>query len=212
MSSKLRLRYPLLTALIASQALVFGAYAQVPDETPPPRDRATSPDANRSTGTPRSPSTASTERHAGMKAVTPEKFASQAAVISKAEIELGQLAMQKSEDQAVRSFAQRMVKDHQAADAKLKKIAAQENITLPQSLDPEHQALKQKLSKLDGEAFDREYAKQMEKGHDEAVALFESASQNQQMPSELKQFAASTLPTLKEHQELAESLHGKEGA
>jgi putative membrane protein len=211
MSTKLRLRYPLLAALIASQALVLGAYAQVPGETPPP-DRATSPDANRSTGTPRSTSSASTDRHAGMKAVTPDKFASQAAVISKAEIELGQLAMQKSQDKEVRSFAQRMVKDHQAADAKLKKIAAAENITLPTALDPEHQALKQKLSNLDGAAFDREYAKAMEKGHDKAVALFESASQAQQMPSELKEFAASTLPTLKEHHEMAESLHEKEGA
>jgi putative membrane protein len=211
MSGKLRFRYPMLAALIASQALVFGALAQVPGETPPP-DRATSPDANRSTGTPRSTSAAPTDRHAGMKAVTPDKFATQAAVISKAEIELGKLAMEKSQNKDVRSFAQRMVKDHQAADAKLKKIAAAENITLPQSLDAEHQALKQKLSKLEGEAFDREYAKEMEKGHDKAVALFESASQAQQMPSELKQFAASTLPTLKEHHELAESLHDKEGA
>jgi putative membrane protein len=211
MSDETRPRYSMLAALIASQALVFGAYAQVPGETPPP-DRATSPDANRSTGTPRSTSTASTDRHAGMKAVTPDKFATQAAVISKAEIELGQLAMEKSQDASVRKFAQRMVKDHQIADSKLQKIAAAENITLPQTLDAQHQALKQKLSKLDGAAFDHEYAKAMAKGHGEAVALFESASQAQQMPSELKQFAASTLPTLKEHREMAESLHDKEGA
>lgn len=208
MSTTLRLRHPVLAALIASQALAFGAYAQVPDQTMPretPPERATTersmPPDRRAAG----------DTQAAMKAVTPEKFASQAAVISKAEIELGRLAMQRSQDANVRKFAQRMVEDHQAAEAKLEKIAAQENITLPQSLDAEHQALKQKLSKLDGEAFDRAYAMEMEKGHDEAVALFESASQAQQMPSELKQFAASTLPTLKKHQEMAESLHD-EGA
>ena len=78
----------------------------------------------------------------------------------------------------MRDYAQRMVKDHQAADAKLKKIAGRgRTSTLPQSLDAEHQALKEKLSDLQGAAFDREYAKAMAKGHDKAVALFESASQ-----------------------------------
>jgi putative membrane protein len=94
----------------------------------------------------------------------------------------------------------------------LKKIAGAENLTLPQSLDAEHQALKEKLSDLKGEAFDREYAKAMAKGHDKAVALFETASQAAQLPAELKEFAAATLPTLKEHMEMAHDLRSKEGA
>jgi predicted outer membrane protein len=47
----------------------------------------------------------------------------------------------------------------------------------------------------------------MAKGHDKAVALFESASQQPQMPEDLKQFAASTLPTLEQHKDMAHSLH-----
>jgi putative membrane protein len=144
------------------------------------------------------------------RTVSPQSFATQVAVIGKAEIELGQLAMQNSQDPNVRAYAQRMVKDHQAADAKLRQIAAQENLKLPQSLDAEHQALKAKLSELQGEAFDREYAKAMAKGHDKAVALFESASQAPQMTSELKEFAAATLPTLKQHMEMAHELHAAE--
>ena len=50
----------------------------------------------------------------------------------------------------------------------------------------------------------------MAKGHDKAVALFESASQAPQMTPDLKEFAAATLPTLKEHQDLAHSLHQRE--
>ncbi len=142
----------------------------------------------------------------------PQSFATQAAVIGMAEIELGQLAVKNSQDPSVRDYAQRMVKDHQAADAKLQQIADQKNLLLPESLDAEHQALKEKLSGLKGEAFDREYAKAMAKGHDKAVALFESASQAAQMPSELKEFAAATLPMLKEHMEMAHELHEKEGA
>lgn len=186
----------LSVALIACPAL-----AQQTDETRPRQstvDRGTPTDMTRKTNS------------AMSRTVTPQSFATQAAVIGKAEIELGQLAAKNSDDQAVRAYAQRMVKDHQAADAKLKEIASAENLELPQSLDAEHQALKQKLSGLKGEAFDREYAKAMAKGHDKAVALFESASQAAQLPDELKEFAAATLPTLRQHMEMAHDLHSRE--
>ena len=68
------------------------------------------------------------------KAVTPESFASQAAIIGKAEIELGQIALKNTQDEGVRKYAERMVKDHGAADKKLKAIAAKEIQQLPQSL------------------------------------------------------------------------------
>jgi len=142
-----------------------------------------------------------------MKAVTPQSFASQAAVIGKAEIELGQIALKNTQDEGVRKYAERMVKDHSAADKKLQAIAAKENLQLPQKLDPEHESLKTKLQSLKGEDFDRAYVQAMAKGHDKAVALFESASQQPQMPEDLKQFAASTLPTLEQHKEMAHSLH-----
>lgn len=149
---------------------------------------------------------------AKMKPVTPQSFASQAAVIGQAEIELAQLALNNTQNEEIRLYAERMVKDHTAADQKLKKIAAAQNLQLPQSLDAKHQSVKQKLSGLKGDAFDREYKKHMTMGHSEAVALFESASQTQQMPRELKEFAASTLPTLEKHHEMAKDLDAKEGA
>jgi putative membrane protein len=202
MSIELR-RGLLSAALIASQTLAYAALAQQTDESRPVQstlDRGTPADRTRMT------------QSAMSKTVSPQSFATQAATIGRAEIELGQLAMQQTQDQRVRDYAQRMVKDHQAADAKLKKIAGEEHLELPQSLDAEHQALKDKLSTLKGQAFDREYAKAMAKGHDEAVALFESAAQAPQMTPELKEFAAATLPTLKQHMEMAHELHAKEGA
>jgi putative membrane protein len=200
MAKKLRSSCLLAAALIACQTLV--ALAQTEEGRPDQSilDRGTQTDRTRTT-------------HSVMsRTLTPQSFTTQAAVIGKAEIELGQLAMQKTQDPGVRGFAQRMIKDHQAAAAKLQRIAGAEQLELPQALDPEHQALKAKLSELQGAAFDREYSKAMAQGHDKAVALFESASQAPQMTPELKDFAAATLPTLQEHMELAHSLHGKEGA
>jgi putative membrane protein len=196
MSEKLLRGCLLSAALIASQAFASAALAQQTEEYRPRQattDRGTGLDTTRKTN--------------AMSRISPQSFASQAAVIGKAEIELGQLAAQQSQDDDVREYAQRMVKDHKAAASKLEKVAKQTNLMLPESLDAEHEALKQKLSGLQGDAFDREYAKAMAKGHDKAVALFEAASQAPQMTSELKEFAASTLPTLREHDKLAHSLN-----
>lgn len=215
-----------LLALIAVGSTTC-AMAQTPtppdDETAP--SAASSPHQRDTTSTEASeapppaspePSSASTphqrqvtERDKATKSVTPESFASQAAVIGKAEIELGQIALKNTKDADVQKYAERMVKDHSAADKKLKAIAAKENLQLPQALDAEHESLKRKLEKLQGEDFDRAYVDAMAKGHDKAVALFESASQQPQMPDDLKQFAASTLPTLEQHKEMAQSLHAK---
>ena len=216
-----------LFALIAVGSATC-ALAQTPQQTPPGEDptapsAASSPHQRDSTSTPAQEATPSpgaepssaatphqrevTDRGKTMQAVTPQSFASQAAVIGKAEIELGQIALKNTQDANVRTYAERMVKDHSAADKKLKAIAAKQNLQLPQSLDPEHESLKTKLQGLKGEDFDRAYAQAMAKGHDKAVALFESASQQPQMPDDLKQFAASTLPTLEQHKEMAHSLH-----
>jgi putative membrane protein len=188
-------------ALIASQALTCAALAQQTDEDRPRQstlERGREVDRTRTTQSPMS------------RTVTPQSFTTQAAAIGQAEIELGQLALQQTQDQRVRDYAQRMVKDHQAAAAKLRKIAGEESLELPPSLDAEHAALKEKLSSLKGAAFDRAYAKAMAKGHDKAVALFESASQASQMTPALKEFATATLPTLKQHMEMAHELHAKE--
>jgi putative membrane protein len=149
---------------------------------------------------------------AALMNVTPRSFATQAAVIGKAEVELGQLALEKSQNADVRAYAQRMVKDHTAANADLKKLAAEENITLPNTLDTEHQTVKQKLAGLQGADFDRQYEQEMAKGHEKAVALFQSAAQSQQMPQEFKEFAATTLSTLEDHREQAQELVNKDGA
>jgi hypothetical protein len=48
------------------------------------------------------------------------------------------------------------------------------------------------------------------RAHDKTVALFEQAAQQCQ-DADLKQWAAKTLPTLKEHQEMAQQLSQRSG-
>ena len=56
-----------------------------------------------------------------------------------------------------------------------------------------------------GAEFDKAYAKHMVEDHEKAVKLFENASKNIKDPG-LKDFATKTLPTIKEHLEMAKKL------
>ena len=211
MSSKLR-RAGAVSMVAAGVTFALSAMAQTP--SPGAGANSANQDATRGAATTARDSAAHDTHDAKHQAkqttsVTPQTFASKAAVIGKAEIELANLALNNTKNEEIRIYAERMIKDHTAADAKLKKIAAKENLTLPQALDPEHRAVKEKLAALKDDAFDREYRKEMAKGHDKAVALFESAAQTEQMPKDLREFAASTLGTLEDHREDAHDMHEK---
>jgi putative membrane protein len=145
-------------------------------------------------------------------ALTSQGFATRAATTDLAEIQLAQLAMTNSNDANVKQFAERMVKEHSATSAKLKTIAAKEGLALPTALDAEHAAVKTRLTSLKGKEFDQAYAQEMAKGHDKAVALFESATQAPLIKGDLKQFATSTLPKIRDHDSTAHKLHMSEGA
>src|SRR5262245_12428054 len=99
-------------------------------------------------------------KEAGADKIAPvsgRMFAERAALISRAEIELGQLALEKSADRQVRSFATRMVKEYTRTDAALQDVASSHQIALPTALYADHAKLKRRLEYLQGEEFDREY-------------------------------------------------------
>ena len=60
-----------------------------------------------------------------------QKFAADAAKDSMAEVELGQLALNKSDNAKVREFANRMIQDHSKANMQLEGIAKSGNVVLP---------------------------------------------------------------------------------
>jgi putative membrane protein len=134
------------------------------------------------------------------------KFAMTAAMDGMAEVELGRLATERGASDAVKQFGQRMVDDHSKANDELKQWAATAGVTLPTALDAKHRAVVSKMSGLSGAAFDRAYAKEMVKDHTKAVQLFQRESERG-ADAGLKSFAAATLPTLREHLQMARSLN-----
>jgi putative membrane protein len=137
----------------------------------------------------------------------PRTFVMKAAQDGMTEVEAGKVALMKSQDPGIRSFAQRMVDDHGKANAELASIAKAMGIDAPKKLDAEHQAMLDALSAKSGSEFDREYSHHMNMDHSKAIALFESAAKSSD--ADLAGFAKKTLPTLKRHKQLAEKLPGK---
>ena len=122
-----------------------------------------------------------------------------------AEVELGKLASQKASNPKVKAFGQRMVTDHGQAGEELKSLAASKQIVLSTSIDSKHQAVHDRLAKLSGAEFDRAYITEMIAGHKKVAADFneESVSGND---SDVKAWAAKTLPTVREHLRMVEEL------
>jgi putative membrane protein len=87
-------------------------------------------------------------------------------IANMAEIELGRMATERAASPEVKKFGQMMMDDHTKAGDELKAVATRHNIPLPTALDDKHVDLRDKLQKLNGADFDREYMKAMVDGHD----------------------------------------------
>jgi putative membrane protein len=153
--------------------------------------------------TPSEPTTPTPQR--GQLSESDYRFVIHAARGGMEEINLGQIAKEKSQNQAVRDFAERMITDHGKANDQLKQLATQKGATLPPTLSRTGRTRVDELQGLTGTEFDKAYAKGAVKDHKEDVKEFEKASKDLKDP-DLRAWAQQTLPTLQEHQQMAESL------
>ena len=133
------------------------------------------------------------------------RFVDKAAEGGKAEVELGQLAVQKASSDDVKKFGQRMVDDHTRANQKLQEVAQQKGIQLPDKLNSKDAATKARLEKLSGKQFDQAYMKDMVKDHTKDVNEFQREANTAKDP-DVKSFVQTTLPTLQDHLKQAKQI------
>ncbi len=132
-------------------------------------------------------------------------FAQLTATGGMAEVEFGNLALERAVNSGVKDFAQRMVGDHDKANDTLKGLAEESKIPLPDELDPDHKRQRADLEKLEGTEFDLAYMKGQIVDHQKTVQLliWEIGSGQD---AEIQRFAAATLPTVLRHLEMARNL------
>jgi putative membrane protein len=148
------------------------------------------------------PSTADT-RAEKRESLTSEEFVKKAAAANMSEIAASQVAIEKAQSPAVKTFAQQMITDHTKASEQLKTLASSKGYKVPDEPDMMHKAAMVKLKAKSGDSFDQAYTEQMRKDHATAVELFSNAANSSQLDPELRQFAKQTLPTLQHHKQVA---------
>jgi len=146
-------------------------------------------------------------------------FVERAAIAGMAEVQLGQMAIERATNPEVKQFAQMMVKEHTAAGQELESAVAGQ-IALPTALDEKHRDLAERLGQLSGAEFDREYMKAMVDGHQDVRDLLDNRADEpgatgtagttgtDEKPTELavNGWAARTLPTVRQHLQMAEQI------
>jgi putative membrane protein len=127
-----------------------------------------------------------------------KEFVKKAVEGNMAEIQMGQLALQKSSDDQVKQFAQRMVDDHGKMLEQLKPAAQAMGVKIPDG--PSKGAMKSmdKMKGLSGDAFDQAYVKDMVKDHKKDSSEFKQEAQNTQNP-QLKQLVTEASQTIDSH-------------
>jgi putative membrane protein len=138
--------------------------------------------------------------------------------INQLEIRLGNMAKVKGTTAKVRTYGDRLVRDHQMADEMVLAYASSHNVPIertgPPSAEEQRQAQQQenltaRLARAEGPTFDELYLKTMVDGHKEAIAMLRSDVQR--MPtSQLRTMINHLLPILVQHEELAEHLTQRE--
>ena len=135
-------------------------------------------------------------------------FAATAARSGLGEVQAGQLATQKATSPQVKQYGQTLVTDHSKANDELQQIAQQENLTLPAQPGASDQSQAHRLSSMSGSAFDTAFVNDEVRDHRQAIATFQKEAQSGQDPA-LKDFAQKTLPMLRQHLQMAQSLNSQ---
>ena len=136
------------------------------------------------------------------------EFAREAASGGMMEVQLGKLASERASNAQVKQFGQRMQKDHSKANDQLKKLAASKGIKLPTALEGKQKSTVDKLTKLKGQEFDRQYMSTMVDDHKEDLEKFEKQAEKGK-DADLKKFASEHVPVMRKHLELAQQIEKK---
>ena len=127
------------------------------------------------------------------------------------EIAAGKLALEKSQSDDVKSFAQKMIDDHTKAQQELQTLADGKGVKLPAEPDAKHKAMAKMMSALKGDAFDKRYLKQGGlNDHENAHKLLERVEAKAK-DADLQAYAAKTITAVDQHLSLAEETAGKHG-
>jgi putative membrane protein len=130
---------------------------------------------------------------------------------SMAEVEMGKLALQKSSNDQVKQFAQKMVDDHGKMIDQMKPAAQDMGVKVPDQPPAGEVKKMDKMKSLSGDAFDQAYIKEMVSDHKKDSKEFKQEAQMTKNP-QLKELVTQGSQTIDGHLQMAEQLAQSSGA
>src|SRR5689334_330838 len=132
-----------------------------------------------------------------------QKFIKNAIEGDIAEVDVGKLAQEKGQSEAVKQYGAMLVKDHGEHKAKAEQVAKELGVTPPTGSTFGEKATYAKLKMLSGGSFDRSFAKSMVKDHRDDIKEYQKEASKNDAAGQL---AKETLPTLRKHLQAAQRL------
>ena len=124
---------------------------------------------------------------------------------SLADVKMGELAAQQSADQRVRDYGAKLKNDFTTQAAEIERLLEPLNVPIPTEPSAEAQAHLAALMRLTGKEFDMAFVQQLIWTHTDAIESY--GGQTQANPNRsVHDFAAASLPMLREHLAKAEAL------
>jgi putative membrane protein len=122
-----------------------------------------------------------------------------------AEVQLAQLTLQKSSNEQVKQFAQRMVADHTKMNEQMKPVAQQLGVAIPTEVSKKDKKTLSELQGLSGPAYDQAYIKDMVKDHKKDLSDFQMEASSGQDPT-VKDAANQGSQVIAQHLQMIQQL------
>jgi putative membrane protein len=122
-----------------------------------------------------------------------------------AEVQLGQLTLQKSSNEQVKQFAQRMITDHTKMNEQMKPVAQQLGVQTPTDVSKKDKKTMAELQGLSGPAYDQAYIKDMVKDHKKDLSDFQTEASSGTDPN-VKDAANQGSKVISQHLEMIQQL------
>jgi putative membrane protein len=143
--------------------------------------------------------------HAANLSANDVKYLNKSAQGLMSELKLGNLAQQRGSDERVRNFGKQMVTDHGKDLQQLQQLAAQKKIQLPETMNDDQRKEAEKLSKLSGKEFDKEYLRYEAKDHSEDIKE-QGKEMKKTLDPDLKKFSGAEYETVTQHKQTVDTL------
>jgi putative membrane protein len=183
---------------VATLAMLFGsggAYAQATGSA-----GASGSNSSATTGASGSSASAKVSR-------SDRKMMDELAQANISEIEAGKMAQSKTQNDQVKTFAQKMIDDHTKAQQDLQALAQQKGVQLPTEPDTKHKAAMKAMEALSADKFDAAYMKQGGLNDHKSTHKLLTQIESKAKDPDLKALAAKTRPVVDQHLAMAQDIN-----